>query len=544
MASLFKKIESVKDPKTGKTVKRKSKKWWGKYRDSLQQVRRVPLATDKAAAQAMLNDRVTKAERKAAGLSTGFDEHHKRPIIEHVKDFAQYLRDKGSTKDHVERTECQVRSVLADAKVAKITEISASRVQAYLGKLRREDYGIATVNHYLRAIKMFTRWLVRDRRTNDDRLVHLSIMNPDSDRRRVRRPLLPDEFEWLLRVTGEGPAEQKLSGPDRAMLYLIGCYTGFRRNEIYSVCPASFEFDSDPATLTVRAGYSKRRREDLIPLRADLAIRIRDWIASKSLPSPLDTLFPARPERTAEMLREDMTRARTAWIEKAKDDKEKQAREESQFLRHADASGRVVDFHALRMTFITNLSRSGVMPKTAQVLARHSTINLTMNTYTMISVNDQAIAVETLPPIPLAGKASEARPVGVTGPDRSIGLDGQNGPTMHQKMVPPVVPSGAQNGALRLASRELQTSSNCTEVSDDDTTEGPPENAKSPEENGVSRAGPHDSTSDCINGRGGDRTRTGITPHGILSPVRLPIPPLGPRCDFLPSLSPGGCWLW
>ena len=29
------------------------------------------------------------------------------------------------------------------------------------------------------------------------------------------------------------------------------------------------------------------------------------------------------------------------------------------------------------------------------------------------------------------------------------------------------------------------------------------------------------------NGRGGDRTLTGVTPHGILSPVRLPIPPLG-----------------
>ena len=33
------------------------------------------------------------------------------------------------------------------------------------------------------------------------------------------------------------------------------------------------------------------------------------------------------------------------------------------------------------------------------------------------------------------------------------------------------------------------------------------------------------------NGRGGDRTLTGVTPHGILSPVRLPIPPLGPLDD-------------
>ena len=70
------------------------------------------------------------------------------------------------------------------------------------------------------------------------------------------------------------------------------------------------------------------------------------------------------------------------------------------FLAAEDEHGRVVDFHALRTTFITNLSRSGVAPKTAQLLARHCDINLTMNTYTMLGVMDTAAAVETLPAIP------------------------------------------------------------------------------------------------------------------------------------------------
>jgi hypothetical protein len=43
-------------------------------------------------------------------------------------------------------------------------------------------------------MKMFTRWLVRDGRTNDDRLVHLSKMNVEVDRRRIRRPRSMDEF--------------------------------------------------------------------------------------------------------------------------------------------------------------------------------------------------------------------------------------------------------------------------------------------------------------------------------------------------------------
>jgi integrase len=60
----------------------------------------------------------------------------------------------------------------------------------------------------------------------------------------------------------------------------------------------------------------------------------------------------------------------------------------------------VADFHSLRKTFITNLSRAGVSPKMAQSLARHSDINLTMNVYTMVNVSDQAAAVESLPPLP------------------------------------------------------------------------------------------------------------------------------------------------
>jgi integrase len=53
--------------------------------------------------------------------------------------------------------------------------------------------------------------------------------------------------------------------------------------------------------------------------------------------------------------------------------------EESSFLSFVDAQGLYADFHALRKTFITNLSKSGVSPKMAHGLARHSDINLTMN---------------------------------------------------------------------------------------------------------------------------------------------------------------------
>ncbi|MFW5690732.1 MAG: tyrosine-type recombinase/integrase, partial [Planctomycetota bacterium] len=52
-----------------------------------------------------------------------------------------------------------------------------------------------------------------------------------------------------------------------------------------------------------------------------------------------------------------------------------------------DDRGRVVDFHALRHTFISNLARAGVHPRNAQALARHSTIDLTMNVYTHVAMD-------------------------------------------------------------------------------------------------------------------------------------------------------------
>ena len=79
-----------------------------------------------------------------------------------------------------------------------------------------------------------------------------------------------------------------------------------------------------------------------------------------------------------------------------------------------DERGHYADFHALRKTFITNLSRAGVVPKMAQSLARHSDINLTMNTYTMLGVYDQASAVEALPPIPQTATAAAQHDRGST----------------------------------------------------------------------------------------------------------------------------------
>src|SRR6185312_16926377 len=110
-------------------------------------------------------------------------------------------------------------------------------------------------------------------------------------------------------------------------------YTGYRRNEIASVTRTSFDFAADPATLTVKAGYSKHRRTDVLPLRRDFAERLLAWIAAKPRLVAGEPLFRVANKRTAEMIKKDLATARAKWLKDAeKDAAEYLRRTESQFL--------------------------------------------------------------------------------------------------------------------------------------------------------------------------------------------------------------------
>jgi len=61
-----------------------------------------------------------------------------------------------------------------------------------------------------------------------------------------------------------------------------------------------------------------------------------------------------------------------------------------------NGSGKL-DFHALRHTFGTLLAASGVHPKAAQDLMRHSDINLTMSRYTHTLRGQKAEAIDRIP---------------------------------------------------------------------------------------------------------------------------------------------------
>jgi integrase/recombinase XerD len=307
-----------------------------------------------------------------------------RPIAEHIEDYRRDVLSRGGTARHAKHVAGALTRLLTDASAPTLATLALDRVQAALGRLRAVR-SARTANHALGAFRAFVRWLA-----DAGRLVEvprgLGRLKPypqGDDHRRIRRALSEEELDRLLAATEAGPEvvtrrtprsapgrhpTGKLTGPDRAILYHLAMATGFRAAELASLTPESFQLSGDSPTITVRACYSKRGkrsgRDDVQPIRRDVAELLQGWLAGREPHKPV----LAVPEKTAELLRADLERAG---------------------IPYRDEKGRVVDFHALRHSYITMLVRRGVNPKLVQKLARHSTITLTLDRYT--SVDDAEV---------------------------------------------------------------------------------------------------------------------------------------------------------
>jgi len=357
--------------------------------------------TDRATAERLLAKRIADARLRSDGVvdarTDRYADADRQSLAVHVSDWTDALTGKGVTTKQVATLRVRVNGLIASTKAERLSDMSASKIQSALGALRKGDkpLSLQTVHHHLRAIKQFSRWLNADGRLRDDPLAHLSISKPASDRRYERRALDADELRWLIRSTESAAVWRGLSGVNRAMLYRVATGTGFRASELRSLTTGSVRLHNDTPGIVLRAGSSKRRTEDHQPIRADLADTLRPWLDGRRSDAPL---WPGHwNEKAATMIRGDLRRSRAQWIKAATSSVERRERNESGFLAVTDDTGRVVDFHALRVTFITALARGGASVKATQELARHSDPKLTLNAYTTLGIHDLTGALDALP---------------------------------------------------------------------------------------------------------------------------------------------------
>ncbi len=309
MASVFKtrttryvddKGRQVKKGTPGAQIQRqKSRKWYGQYKDEGGILRRVALSSDKSASQTRLNELVKAVERKQAGLFDEFEEHEKKPLSKHLADYRTFLLAKGDSEQHAEQTVGRITRLLDGCEFRKLSDVNAPAVAEWLATCRSEKkrFSLQTSNYYLIAVKAFFAWLTEHGRINKNPLSSLKRLNAETDRRHERRPLSEDEFQWLVSAAESGPVIEGVSGRDRAMLYVLSAWTGFRKRELSSLTLESIDLDGEPPSLRVAASYSKRRRNDEIPLHPNVADRLRAWLSEKN-PKRGDPLFKLQPSQS------------------------------------------------------------------------------------------------------------------------------------------------------------------------------------------------------------------------------------------------------
>lgn len=364
MASVFK-----KDRRNRKAP------WYIDYFDENGVRRRVKGCLDRAATEQIARKLESDVELRRRGVIDARDdayaEHEKRPVVDHLDEFRADLLARGNTEKHAAQHAMRAGRVLEMAEIKRLGELTPSRVQEVLAALGRGGLSLGTLNHHRAAVRGFTRWLCKDGRLRHDPLAGVVGYNAKEDRRHDRRTIGVEELRRLIAAAEAGPMHRRMSGPARALCYRLAVATGLRYAEIQSVTPASFAFDSDPATVTVAAGYTKNGEPAALPLPADVASDLRAWVSGTADDGPV---FPL-PNRGADMLKVDLAAAG---------------------IPYRDASGLVFDFHSLRCQTATLADQAGCSPRVVQKLMRHSTLELT-GRYTRPRAVDVAKASSSLP---------------------------------------------------------------------------------------------------------------------------------------------------
>ena len=248
------------------------------YDHNGKRLERSTRTTDKAAAERILTKRVTDVALRRDGVidarAEAVNSQACRPIGEHLADWRAALEAKGNGAKRIKMAFGRARRMVDDCGFATLGEVEPASVTRTIRRMQDNDAAPRTINGYLQAFKQFVRWAVLEGRLAMNPLASVGMVKVIGQTRN-RRPLSIDELGWLVELTAGCPAYRRLSGPDRAMLYLLATGTGFRAAELASLVPASFDLDADPPAITVKAAYSKRRRDDRQPIRPDLADELR-----------------------------------------------------------------------------------------------------------------------------------------------------------------------------------------------------------------------------------------------------------------------------
>jgi integrase/recombinase XerC len=428
---------------------------------------RVKGFTDLKATEQYAWELERKAARKKVGLIDPAEEHIRRPLTDHLKDYAAHLTAKGDVPLHVRNVVAKITALCSGCKFVFPLDTDAAKAVDWLNTLRRDadlvaipaddsfkpavvaellgvtvaavgsavkrlglaasgngkarrlpratvealvlrkakGRGPETANHYVRTVRAFFNWLVEAKRMLSNPLETLTLQNAAVDVRRARRELTADELRRLFTAARSSKRTFRgLTGTDRFYLYLTAAGTGFRANALANLTPADFDLDVGGPIVTLAARFNKSRKPKEQPIPTDVADALREHLSGKPLNAPVWGGKWGKDRLGAEMLRGDLVEADIPYATEGPDGPE------------------YADFHSLRHSYLTLGGRSGIDLRTLQILAGHSTPVLTAR-YSHRRLHDLVVAVDKLPNLVPSSPGTDASAI----PLRSTGTDGAGG---------------------------------------------------------------------------------------------------------------------
>ena len=375
---------------------------------------------DRGAAMAVLAKLERRAEKVRSGVVTMAEDRASDwldvPLNEMLEDYSAHLKAKGVSKRQVPDRKQQLNKIFTECGFGTLRDIDRTAFERWINLQAEHDMGAARRNVYHSAIVAFCNWAVSAQRLLANPLINMKKASEQADRRHVRRAFTPEELQQLITAAIQRPLANAMTvqngddkgkplarvsdeqrewlisvGREHAMIYKTLVGTGLRRGELAAITVGDVCFDKVKPFISLGAAHEKSRRGACIWLNNSLAKDIADHLdlrlkalrkhadlTGKPIPCrlPLNTPLFDVPKTLSRVLDKDMEYAG---------------------IQKTDERGRVLDVHAFRMTFCSNMAAVGIPLQTAQVAMRHSDPKLTANVYTDIDLLDVRSAMNSLP---------------------------------------------------------------------------------------------------------------------------------------------------
>ena len=318
------------------------------------------------------------------GLVSELSRKRRGTFADNVADYVAELKLSGRDSKYIRTAERWLTVVGEACGWKQLRDLNRDAFVKHLEARKADGTAARTVKNIRATVVAFALWAVGVNRLDVNPLAKLPTIDDTGDQRRNRRALTPDEVARLLKVAG--PHE---------LAYRLALGTGLRRSELVRLHWGDVRIDTTTRPrLELRPEATKSKRNDSVPLNTGLVTRLRAARPERcDATTPVFAHVPSFDEWLADCASAGITC----------------------YEQRRDIAVLVVGFHSLRVTFVSELERAGVSPRTIQELARHRDYRLTATVYTDKRVLDTAGAVARLPEYETGPERNEARREGTTG---------------------------------------------------------------------------------------------------------------------------------